>query len=121
MSKPPLRSGFATPAGCVIRQMNNSKPRIKVIIKGRQLLAFLAISQEFDECGKVSNISQVSNLKEEKQFKFNETDFTCVYNGIVRALNGPRYPSKTGNEYQALCRLKEYFESEYKEQRNDEI
>ena len=101
--------------------MSNSKPRIKVIIKGRQLLAFLAIAQEFDDCGKIGNISQVPNLKEEKQFKFNETDFICVYKGIVKALNGHRYPSKTGNEYQALNSLKEYFESEYKKQRVGEI
>jgi hypothetical protein len=96
-------------------------PRIQLNIEGRQLQAFVAISAEFRECGKAGTLGLSINKKEQKKLKFNNVDFLCVYKAIIRSLNGDRYPNKSGNEYIALCNLKEYFETECINQRGMEI
>jgi hypothetical protein len=101
--------------------MNTSIPRIKLILAGKYLQAFIAIASEYRDCGRAGRIGLSTNKKEEKHFKFSDSEFLCVYEAIVRSINGPRYPSRSGNEFQALCELKKYFELEYKKQRNHEI
>lgn len=95
-----------------------SLPRIKLRIEGSDLFAFYAIAHEFTECGKASRIGLLPNASAIQNFKFNDADFRCVYHSIIRAMNSDRYPVKKGKEYLALCRLKEYFENAYLNQRN---
>jgi len=100
---------------------NDTIPRIQLNIESHQLQAFIAISSEFRECGKAGTIGLSTNSKQQKKFRFNSTDFLCVYKAIMRSLNGNRYPNKSGNEYIALCNLKNYFEAECINQRGIEI
>lgn len=102
-------------------KINKNLPRIKLKIEGKMLYAFYAISYEFKECGKMGGFFQTINHKEEKNFKLNDSDFLCVYKGINRALNGHRYPNKSGGEYMNLSKLKLYFEDEHINQRNCKI
>ena len=96
---------------------NHPFPRIKIRLEGVMLNAFLAISAEFEECKKLENLDYIPNRAEIKNFKFNDDDLNCVYAGILRALNGSRYPTKSGKEYLALVAVQELIESEYEKQR----
>ena len=81
------------------------------------LSAFLAISAEFVNCKKFSNLNTIPNRAEIKNFKLNDNDFSCVYGGILKALEGPRYPTKAGKEYTSLVKLLELLEAEHLAQR----
>lgn len=101
--------------------MNKSIPRIKLNISGGMLRVLYAIARDFAHCGKIGAIGLTPNVKEEQNFKLNNKDFKCVYNVILQNINGPRYPNKSGKEYEALLELKKYFELECIKQRNHEI
>lgn len=101
--------------------MDISIPRIKLRIEGIQLRAFYAIASEFESCGKIGGLGLIPNKKEIQNFKLNDRDFECVYHGILRAMDGPRYSTKTGNEYSALQNLLKLFELEFLNQRGYEF
>ena len=105
----------------VISKMKQTIPRIKLSLEGKELQAFYAISADFKDCGRAGKIDVVMNDKEQKNFKFNDEEFLCVYSAICRSLGSSRYPTKSGNEYIALCNIKEYFQGEYYAQRNKRI
>jgi len=96
--------------------MKSNEPKIKLCLEGQYLGVMRAIVAEFKECGKVGKIL-LSADKEKKNLKINEEEFICLYRGIVNAINGNRYPNKSGNEYKALLDLREFLEGEHFNQR----
>jgi hypothetical protein len=100
--------------------MGNNTPKIMFTVYGVHLQALRGICAEFDSCGKVRDIL-ISSHSDKKNLKLNDSDFICVYNGILKALKSNRYLNKKGNEYNAVMELKEMFEQLHIEQRGNEL
>ncbi len=100
--------------------MANTKSKIKIMFEGELLQAMRAVVSEFEQCGKVSGIL-LGAYGENKKIKLTDSDFVCVYNGVLNALNSHRYPSKKSNEYMAILKLKILLENEHFIQRGCEV
>ena len=85
--------------------------KIRLRLEGEVLDAYMAITAEFESCGKAAHFP-------ERTMKLTDDAFRCVYKGVVRATkNETRYPTKSGKEYKSLNKLIEIMENEYYEQR----
>jgi hypothetical protein len=94
--------------------------KIKFTLEGDLLQAFIAISYEFEDCGKLEEML-LSTSSPKKNFKLNDSDFLCVYKGMLKALAGERYPNKSGNEFNAVKELVNMFDNLHLIQRCSEI
>ncbi|WP_045858846.1 hypothetical protein [Teredinibacter purpureus] len=97
----------------------------KLVLKfsGDNLYALVGNAGEFDECsGLCEQLLKFGSINfGEPKIHLTEHGFICMYQGVIRALNGPRYPNKLSQEYQSMLSVKEIMEHEYERQRGKSI
>ncbi|WP_077411879.1 hypothetical protein [Marinicella sediminis] len=70
-----------------------NKSRLQFTLSGNDLRAFYAIVGELSHCGKAGTLGLVPNAVLKQRFRFNDTDFLCVYQAINLVMSGTRYPN----------------------------
>ena len=57
----------------------------------------------------------------EQKFTLSRVTVLCIYNRLESLVSGPKFPNRTGNEYEGLKDVMKTIESEYKRQYNKSI
>ncbi len=98
--------------------MAKKKQNLVLKINKSEIDSLVGNAGEFEECAGLTNSLFKLNTfyLEEHKFTLTENSFICMYKGILNALNGVRYPTKSGKEYTSLLRVKETMEKEYQRQ-----
>jgi hypothetical protein len=100
-----------------------SLPRIVFWLENNEISAFYAISGEFSNCGRASSIGYMPPNLNKKRFRFNDQDFICVYNCILRVMDSDRYRYRTneGHEYDSLKSVQQKMQAAFHDQRGKSI
>ncbi len=103
--------------------MSTKRQKLVLYVRKGEIDALIGNAHEFDQCdGLAESLSRLSSLYlDEHKFTLTQPNYICMYAGVLNALNGIRYPTKSGTEYSSLIEIKRKLESEYKRQTKNEL
>jgi len=101
-----------------------AKPKTKLVLRleGAELAATIANAGYFTDCDGLDNILLPFRSKPDwRKLALTESNYFCMYQGVLSALDGVKYPGKSGHEYESLLRVKELMETEFERQRGEAL